>query len=118
MTLKADTKLVEDALETMKLVGAKGVDSSRVRRNDKQTAQIDNSEKLTPAESTSCRSLVMKLAHVALDRVDIAEAVNCLTKHERATKWTYVRSQDVGSVMTKNKRCVLTYPRQTSEASL
>ena len=46
----------------MKLVGAKGVDSPRVRRNEVQTAQIENSEKLTFAESTLYRSLVMKLA--------------------------------------------------------
>ena len=32
MTLEADTKLVENALESMKLIGAKGVDSPRVRR--------------------------------------------------------------------------------------
>ena len=30
MTLEADTKLVENALESMKLNGAKGVDSPRV----------------------------------------------------------------------------------------
>ena len=81
MTLEADTKLVRDALETMKLIGAKGVDSPRVRRNEKQTAQIENSEKLTSAESTLYRSLVMKLAYVAQDRVDTAEAVKCLTRH-------------------------------------
>ena len=52
MTLEADTKLVKDAMETMKLFGAKGVDSPRVRRNEEQTAQIENSEKLTSAEST------------------------------------------------------------------
>ena len=47
MTLEADTKLVENALESMKLNGAKGVDSPRVRRNEEQTAQIENSEKLS-----------------------------------------------------------------------
>ena len=81
MTLEADTKLVGDALETMKLIGAKDVDSPRVRRNEEQTAQTENSEKLTSIESTSYRSLVMKLAYVAQDRVDIAEAVKCLTRH-------------------------------------
>ena len=81
MTLEADTKLVKDALETIKLVGAKGVDSPCVRRNEEQTAQIENSEKLTSAESTLYRSLVMKLAYVAQDRVDIAEAVKGLTRH-------------------------------------
>ena len=36
----------------MKLNGVKGVDSPRVRRNEEQTAQIENSEKLTSVEST------------------------------------------------------------------
>ena len=83
MTLEADTKLVENALESMKLNGAKGVDSPRVRRNEEQTAQIENTEKLTSVESTLYRSLVMKLAYVAQDRVDIAEAVKCLTGHTK-----------------------------------
>ena len=42
MTLEADTKLVENALESMKLNGAKGVDSPRVTRTEEQTAQIEN----------------------------------------------------------------------------
>ena len=70
-TLEADTKLVKDALETMKLIGATDVDSLRVRRNEEQAAQMENYENLTPAESTSYRSLVMKLAYVAQDRVAI-----------------------------------------------
>ena len=56
MTLEADTKLVENALESMKLIDAKGVDSTRVRKNEELTAQIESSEKLTSAESTSYRS--------------------------------------------------------------
>ena len=61
MTLEADTKLVEDVLETRKLVGARGVDSPRFRRNEEHTAQVEDSEKLTPAESTSYRMLVTSL---------------------------------------------------------
>ena len=62
----------------------KGVDTPRVRRNDEQTAQIENAEKLTPTESTSYRSLVMKLAYVAQDRVDIGENVKCVTRHRKS----------------------------------
>ena len=40
MTLEADTKLVEGALESMKLTGAKGVDSPRVRRNEEHRSRI------------------------------------------------------------------------------
>ena len=58
----------------------KGVDSPRVRRNEEQTAQIENSEKVTSVESTLYRSFVMKLAYVAQDRT-IAEAVKCLMRH-------------------------------------
>ena len=97
MTLEADTKLVENALESMKLNGAKGVDSPRVRRKEEQTAQIENSEKLTSVESTLYRSLVMKLAYVAQERIDIAEAVKCLTR-QRAAEWTHARTQKVGSI--------------------
>ena len=111
MTLEADTKLVENALESMKLNGAKGVDSPRVRRTEEQTAQIENSEKLTSAESTLYRSLVMKLAYVAQDRVDIAEAVKCLTRHMQEL-------ERLGRYLVKNRRCVLTNARQTSDATL
>ena len=49
MTLEADTKLVKNALQTMKLVGAEGVGSPRVRRNEEQTAQSGNSENFASA---------------------------------------------------------------------
>ena len=113
MTLEADTKLVESALESMKLNGAKGVDSPRVRRIEEQTAQIENSEKLTSAESTLCRSLVMKWAYVAQDRVDIAEAVKCLTRHMKEPRSGHMQElKRLGRYLVKNRRCVLTYARQ------
>ena len=119
MTLEADTKLVENALESMKLNGAKGVDSPRVRRNEEQTAQIENSEKLTSVESTLYRSLVMKLAYVAQDRIDIAEAVKCLTRHMKEPRSGHMQElKRLGRYLVKNKRCVLTYARQTSDETL
>ena len=119
MTLEAEMKLVEDALETMKLVCAKGVDSPRVRRTEEQTAQIENSEKLTPAESTLYRSLVMKLAYVAQDSVDIAEAAKCLTRHMKEPRSGHMQElKRLGRYLVKNRRCVLTYARQTSDATL
>ena len=119
MTLEADTKLVENALEIIKLNGAKGVDSPRVRRNEEQTAHIENSEKLTSVESTLYRSLVMKLAYVAQDRVDIADAVKCLTRHIKEPRSGHMQElRRLGRYLVKNRRCVLTYARQTSDAPL
>ena len=119
MTLEGDTKLVKDALETRKLIGANGVDSPRVRRTEEHTAQIENSEKLTSAESTLYRSLVMKLACVAQDTVDIAEAMKCLTRHMKEPRSGHMQElKRLGRCVTKNKRCVLTYARQTSDATL
>ena len=119
MTLEADTKLVENALESMKLNAAKGVDSPPVRKTEEQTAQIENSEKLTSAESTLYRSLVMKLAYVAQDRVDIAEAVKCLTRHMKEPRSGHMQElKRLGRYLVKNRRCVLTYTRQTSDATL
>ena len=51
-TLEAETKFVEDALESMMSTGAKCFESPRVRISEEQKAQIENSEKLTSAEST------------------------------------------------------------------
>ena len=119
MTLEADTKLVRNAMETMKLIVAKGVDSPRVRRNEEQTVQIKNFEKLTSAESTLYRSLVMKLAYVAQDMVDIADAVKCLTRHMKEQRSGHMQElKRLGCYLVKNSRCVLTYGRQTSEATL
>ena len=119
MTLEADTKLVEGAVESMKLNGAKGVDSPRVRRFEEQTAQIENSEKLTTAESTLYRSLVIKLAYVGQDRVDIAEAVKCLTRDMKEPRSGHTQElKRLGRYLVKNRRCVLTYARQTSDATL
>ena len=114
MTLEADTKLVENALESMKLNGEKGVDSPRVRRNEEQTTHIENSEKLTSVESTLYRKLAVKLAYVAQDRVDIAEAVKCLTRHMKEPRTGHMQElKRLGRYLVKNKRCVLTDARQT-----
>ena len=86
--------------------GAKGVDSPRVRRHEEQTAQIENSEKLTSVESTLYRSLVMKLAYVAQDRIDIAEAVKCLTRHMKEPRSGHMQElKKLGRYLVKNKRC-------------
>ena len=119
MTLEVDTKLVEDALETMKLIGAKGVDSPRVRKNEEQTIQIESSKKFTSVESTLYRSLVMKLAFVAQNRIDIAEAVTCLTRHMKEPRSAVVQElKRLDRYLVKNRRRVLTYARQTSEVTL
>ena len=105
MTLEADAKLVVDALESMKLNSAEGVDSPRVRRNEEQSAQIENSEKLTSVESTLYRSLVMKLAYIVRDRIGIAEAVKCLTRHIKEPRSGHMQElKRLGRYLVKNKR--------------
>ena len=103
MTLEVDTKLVKDAVETMKLVGAKGVVSTRVRiRGVDFVQQLSN-------EVGVCRSR----------QVDIAEAVKCLTRHMKEPRSGHMQElKRLGRYLVKNRRCVLTYSRQTSEATL
>ena len=61
----------------------------------------------------------MKLAYVAQDRVDIAEAVMCLTRHIKEPRSGHMQELErLGRYLLKNRRCVLTYARQTSEATL
>ena len=38
--------------------------------------------------------------------------------HERVTEWTHARTQEVRSMLGEKQRCVLTYARQTSHATL
>ena len=61
----------------------------------------------------------MKLAYVAQDRVDIAEAVKCLTRHMKEPRSGHMQElKRLGRYLVKNRRCALTYARQTSEATL
>ena len=97
----------------------KALNSQRVRRTEEQTAQIENSEKLTSVESILYCSLVMLLAYVAQDRVDIAEAVKCLTRHMKEPRSGHMQEiKRLGRYLLKNRRCVLTYTRQMSDATL
>ena len=118
MILEADTKFVEFALKTMTLVGERGVDSPRqFMKNSKHRWRAPRDP--TPAESTACRSLVMKSAYVAQDRTDIAEAVKCITGHMKEPRSGHMMEpMRLGRFLTKNKTCVLTSSRPTSDVSL
>ena len=61
----------------------------------------------------------MKLAYVAQDRVDISEAVKCLTRPMQEPRSGHMQElKRLGRYLVKNKRCVLTYARDTSDATL
>ena len=77
-------------------------------RNEEQTAQVENSEKRSPAESTSYRILVMTLVSVAQDRADIAEAVKFLTRHMKGPRRGHVSELKMfGSILDEEQEmCV------------
>ena len=59
----------------------------------------------------------MKLTYQ--DRVDIAEAVKCLTRHMREPWSGHTQElKRLGRYLVKNRRCVLRYALQTSDATL
>ena len=120
MTLEADTKLVEGALESMKLNGAQGVDSTRVRRTEEQNSTDREFRETHVSGVDFVPQLVMKLAYVAQDRVDIVEAVKCLTRHMKEPRSGHMQelNKRLGRYLVKNRRCVLTYARHTSDATL
>ena len=61
----------------------------------------------------------MKLAYVAQDRIDIAEAVKCLTGHMKEPRSGHMQElKMLGRYLAKKRRCVLTHARQTSDATL
>ena len=76
---------------------SKGVDSPRVRRNEEQTAQIKNSEKLTSVESTLHRSGDWRML------LHIAEAVKCLTRHMKEPRSGHMQElKRLGRYLVKN----------------
>ena len=61
----------------------------------------------------------MKLAFVAQDRVDIAEAVKSVTRHMKEPRSGHMQElKRLGRYLVKNRRCVLTCARQTSDETL
>ena len=86
--------------------------SPRARRIEKQTAQIENYSKFTSTESILYRSLLMKLAHVARDRVDIVEVVKFFTRHMKESRSGHMHElKRLCRHLVKNRICVLTYAR-------
>ena len=60
----------------------------------------------------------MKLACVAQDRIDIVEVLKCLTRHMKEPRSGHMQElKRLGRYLVKNRRCVLTYARQTSDAT-
>ena len=63
--------------------------------------------------------MVMKLAYVAQDRVDIAEAVKYFTRHMKEPRSAHMQElKRICRYLVKKRRCLLTYGRQTSDATL
>ena len=61
----------------------------------------------------------MKLVYVAQDRIDIDEAVKCLTRRMKVPRSGHMSELNrLGRYLMKNKRCALTYASKTSEATL
>ena len=110
LALDADAKLVDDALTTVELSGAKGVDSPRVGRNEASEGTKNQQQRCRTRRNSHqhnrpmYRSMVVKLAHVAQDRVGI-ESVMCLTSHaERTTKQTHVGTREIETVFYQEQK--------------
>ena len=77
MTLEADTKLAENALESMILNGAKSVVSREMK--SKQHTSTFRETQISGVDFVS--QFGDEVGVCCQDRVDIAEAMICLTKH-------------------------------------
>ena len=63
-----------------------------------QKASIRHLSGRMKSKQSENRILVMKLAHVAQDTVDIAEAVKCLTRHMKEPRSGHMSELEVGSI--------------------
>ena len=73
----------------------------------------------TSGESIFYRSLVMKVAFVARDRFDMAEAMKFLERHMKEPRSGHMQGLNrLCQCLVKINRWVLTYARQTSDETL
>ena len=81
ITLEADRKHLDQVLRDLGLKEAKTVATPRVKHSPKEQQEIDESELLTPKETTLYRSACMRLKYMEQDRMDISDALKCLSQH-------------------------------------
>ena len=113
LILEADVKLVTKIVEDLGLVGAKGVDTPRIKRNQEAVEACEASELLKGAAATQFRSNVMRGAYLAQDRVDISEGIKALSRFMATPRAGHlVELKRMGRYLAKNPRCVQTFARQ------
>ena len=78
--IEADQKRVRQLLEDLGLTQSNIAKTSRVKLSAIEAEAIENSPILEGEQATTLRSGTMRCAYLALDRVDISEAIKCLAR--------------------------------------
>ena len=79
MEIEADQKHVPPLLD-LGVIESNNVKTPRVKLSAIEAEEIDNSPILDGEQATTFRSGTMRCAYLALDRVDISEAIKCLAR--------------------------------------
>ena len=77
---EADQKHVPQLLKDLRLIQSNIVKTPRVKLSAIQAEAIENSPVLEGEQATTFRSGIMRCAYLAQDRVDISEAIKCLSR--------------------------------------
>ena len=113
MESEADQKDVLQLLEDLELVRSNSVKTPRVQLSATEAETIENSPNLEGEQATKFRSGTMRCAYLAQDRVDISEAIKCLSQAMSQPKAGHVTQlKRVARYLKGVSRKALRYPAQ------
>eukprot|EP00971_Amphidinium_carterae_P220004 4367367-Amphidinium_carterae.2 len=97
----------------------KGVDTPRVKRNEKQVFEARSSRVLDRAGTRLYRSCTMRIAYLGQDRPDLQEAAKCLSQNMKEPREAdLLELKRVARYLVAFPRVVLTYPEQEDPGGL
>ena len=86
MEIEADQKTVHQLLEDLGIIQSNIVKTPRVKLSAIEAEAIENSPILEGKQATLLRIGTMRCAYLAVDRVDVSEAIKCLCTSDVETK--------------------------------
>ena len=119
MEIEADERHVPRLLEELSLVDAKGVPTPRVKKSYDEAVMDEDSPLLEGGGATKFRSALMRAAYLAQDRVDLSEAVKCLSRHMAKPKESHMRElKRLGRYLQANPRRSIVYRAQDRRSAV
>ena len=113
LEVEADAKHVQKMLEDLNLENARSADTPRNKMSAEEARAVEESPVLNKEKQTLFRSATMRGAYLSQDRVDITEAVKCLSRAMASPREGHLEQLKRFARYLKGRpRCSIQYFRQ------